>query len=85
MLVLNFVPRWVLVWWAPLLVAVTIIVGLLLTAVGVSPSGVIAVIGLTLCVAAPLALICFRHFRGLERPEDGMPAGRLDSWITKRR
>jgi hypothetical protein len=82
--VLDFVPRWILVWAIPLLFAAMIVFAGLFSLVGLPPVWTIIAIAVVIFAVVPVGIVSYRRNHGLERPEDGMPSGRLDSWLDKR-
>jgi hypothetical protein len=83
--VLDFVPRWVLVWSLPLLFAAGIVLAALFSLVGLPADWAVVAIAFVLFPCTPLAILWYRRTHGLERPDDGMPVGRLDSLLRRRR
>jgi hypothetical protein len=83
--VLDFLPRWLLVWSLPLAVAAAILLAGVLSLLGLPAAWALIVIAFVVFVCAPLLLIFYRHRHGLERLDDGMPTGRLDSLLTRPR
>ena len=81
---LDFVPRWILVWAIPLLFGAMIVLAGLFSLLGVPPVWAITAIAVVILAGVPVGIISYRRRHGLERQEDGMPPGRLDSWLDKR-
>jgi hypothetical protein len=82
--VLDFVPRWILVWSIPLLFAAMIVLGGVLSLLGLPPEWAIVAIAVVIFPGVPLGIAWYRRVHGLERPGDGMPAGRLDGLLSRR-
>jgi membrane protein implicated in regulation of membrane protease activity len=82
--VLDFIPRWILVWSIPLLFAATIVLGGVLSLLGLPPEWAIIAIAIVVFPGVPLAIIWHRRIHGLERGDDGVPAGRLDGLLGQR-
>lgn len=75
---LDFLPRWMLPWVVPC----ALLVGVLVVGFGGDLGAV--VLTLTAGLGFPVAIIYVRHRRGLDSPRDGMPVGRMDSWLKDR-
>jgi hypothetical protein len=76
--VLNFIPRGVL----PFVPMIGLM--LMLIAVVLLGSQAFVMIVLLLIWVIPLSIAVYRHRRGLETSDDGMPVGRLVDWVRKK-
>ena len=56
----------------------------MLSLFGLPPEWAIVAIAIVICPGVPLGITWYRRTHELDRPDDGVPAGRLDGLLGKR-